>query len=93
VQSSKESYYYWIRTLFNKLTQPEKNKPLGTAYFIFLNKTCFRGVYREGPSGFNVPFGHYNNPEIINDIHIKNISKIIKNVKFHCLSFEKSFEK
>jgi len=91
-KTSQESYFYWIRTLFNKLTQEQKNTPLGTAYFIFLNKTCFRGVYREGPNGFNVPFGHYNNPEIINEEHIKKISKLIKNVNFYCSSFEKSFE-
>lgn len=92
-KTSQESYYYWIRTQFNNLTQEEKNTPLGTSYFIFLNKTCFRGVYREGPSGFNVPFGHYKNPEIINSEHVKRISKLIKNVKFRCLSFEESFEK
>lgn len=92
-KTSQESYFYWIRTEFNNLTQEQKSTPLGTAYFIFLNKTCFRGVYREGPSGFNVPFGHYNNPEIINEDHIKRISMLIKNVNFHCMSFEKSFEK
>jgi len=91
--TSHESYFYWIRTLFNKLSQEQKNTPIGTAYFIFLNKTCFRGVYREGPNGFNVPFGHYKNPEIINEEHVKRISKLIKNVNFYCSSFEKSFEK
>jgi len=92
-KTSQESYYYWIRTQFNNLSQEEKNTTLGTAYFIFLNKTCFRGVYREGPSGFNVPFGHYKNPEIINESHVKTISKLIKDVKFRCMSFEESFER
>jgi DNA adenine methylase len=92
-KTSQESYFYWIRTQFNKLTQEQKNSPLGTAYFIFLNKTCFRGLYREGPSGYNVPFGHYKNPEIINEEHINKISKLIKDVKFYCLSFEESFKK
>jgi DNA adenine methylase len=92
-KTSQESYYYWIRIQFNKLSQEQKNTFLGSAYFIFLNKTCFRGVYREGPKGFNVPFGHYKNPEIINEEHIKRISKLIKNVKFNCSSFEQTFNK
>ena len=89
--SSQESYYYYIRKQYNLLNKTQKKSSLGSAYFIFLNKTCFRGVYREGPNGFNVPFGHYNNPEIINESHIYNISKLIQNVNFYCKSFEKVF--
>jgi DNA adenine methylase len=92
-KTSQESYFYWIRKQYNMLTQQEKNTSLGSAYFIFLNKTCFRGVYREGPNGFNVPFGHYKNPEIINETHIEKISKMIKDVRFYCLCFEESFSK
>ena len=90
---SQESYYYWIRIQFNKLSQLEKNSLIGSSYFIFLNKTCFRGMYREGPNGFNVPFGNYKNPEIINYEHLKYISNLIQPVNFIHSSFENSFTK
>ncbi len=91
-KTSKESYYYWIRQQFNKLTQIEKNTCIGTAYFIFLNKTCFRGMYREGPNGFNVPYGNYKKPEIVNRKHLMDVSNLIQNVNFICSDFEHSFE-
>jgi DNA adenine methylase len=88
---SKESFYYWLRYKYNKYSQNEKNSYKGSAIFIFLNKTCFRGLYREGPNGFNVPYGHYNNPEVLNKEHLMNISELIKNVNFIHSDFEKSF--
>lgn len=85
---SKESYYYWIRKLFNK---EKDNTLIKSAMFIFLNKLCFRGMYREGPNGFNVPFGHYKKiPEIINLEHLNKVSKLIKNVEFINMDFKKS---
>ena len=88
--TSKESYFYWTRSLFNQLSQTEKNSTYGTALFIFLNKTCFRGVYRVGPNGFNVPYGNYNSPEILNLDHLMEIHELIQPVIFTSCSFEES---
>lgn len=81
----KSLYYYNIRTLYNN-SEINLEK---IAMFIFLNKTCFRGLFRLNKSGkFNVPYGNYKNPEIINEQHLKNISELIKDVKFICCDFE-----
>jgi DNA adenine methylase len=75
------------------MTQIEKNDFKGSAYFIFLNKTCFRGVYREAKRGFNVPYGHYKSSiEIINESHIKSVSELIEKVEFRVSDFEESFK-
>jgi DNA adenine methylase len=89
---AKENYYYWIRSEYNKLDSNDKKTLIGSAMFIFLNKTCFRGVFRVGPKGFNVPYGHYNNPEIINKEHLHEIHNLIKNVIFECCDFSISLK-
>lgn len=89
---TKENYYYWIRKTYNELSNNKKISTIGSAMFIFLNKTCFRGLHRVGPNGFNVPYGHYKNPEIINKNHLDEIHKLIKNVKFECIGFNQSLK-
>ncbi len=87
----KENYYYWIRKNYNNLS--DKKTIAASAMFIFLNKTCFRGLFRLGPNGFNVPYGNYKNPEIINREHLNNISELIRNVIFECCDFSISLNK
>ena len=84
-KTSKESYYYWLRNKYN--TIDKNNHPMEcSALFMILNKTCFRGMYREGPNGYNVPYGHYKKtPTIISKNDIDKISSLIKDVEFiHC---------
>lgn len=87
---TQESMYYWIRSQYNTMSNEEKALPKGSAIMLFLNKTCFRGIYREGPRGFNVPYGHYKNPNIISDEHLIQVSELIKGVHFKHLPFEES---
>jgi DNA adenine methylase len=89
-KEAKENYYYWIRNKYNSLSAAEKNDVIGSAMLIFLNKTCFRGIFRVGPNGFNVPYGNYKNPEIINKNHLDIIHDLIKDVIFKCSDFRES---
>ena len=86
--TSKESYYYFMRKRYNSFLKSKNFElPECSAIFIFLNKTCFRGLYRMGPNGFNVPYGNYKSVKIDS---LKEVSIALKDVQFKCLPFEKS---
>ena len=93
-KSSKESYYYWMRKEFNELRKTDESSVKVSALLLILNKTCFRGIYREGPNGFNVPYGHYKTtPVIIKKENLDKICELIRNVSFQCLDFRESIKK
>lgn len=61
---------------------PKKLSSLKVASrFIYLNRTCFNGMYRVNKSGgFNVPFGRYTNPKICDEVNLRNVSRLLQNV-------------
>ena len=88
--AGKKKYYLDIRNKYNNdnLCNVER-----AAVFIFLNKTCFRGLYREGPNGFNVSFGNYSNPVIrFERERLAFLSSFIQGVIFQNVGFEESFK-
>ncbi|MDI6604610.1 MAG: DNA adenine methylase [Thermoanaerobacteraceae bacterium] len=61
------------------------------AYLIFLNKTCFNGLYRLNKKGeFNVPFGKYKNPNICDEENLFEVQKALKDTEIICADFEES---
>jgi len=89
-EQDKESYYYYQRDIYNSLDN--KKSIEASSLFLFLNKTCFRGMYRESKYGFNVPYGNYKNPEIINKNHLEDFHNLIKDVIFIHQDFTKSLQ-
>lgn len=75
---NEAEYYYSIRSLdrngkLTKLTAVQR-----ASRIIFLNKTCFNGLYRVNSSGeFNTPFGRYVNPNIVNEPTLKAVNKYL----------------
>lgn len=77
----QQIYYYAKRDLFNNCELNSENMISKAALFIFLNKTCFNGLYRVNKSGkFNVPAGKYKNPLICDEDNLVSISKKVQNV-------------
>lgn len=75
---NETEYFYSIRSLdrngeFKKLTAVQR-----ASRIIFLNKTCFNGLYRVNNAGeFNSPFGRYKNPNIVNEPTLKAVNKFL----------------
>lgn len=81
---NKENYYK-IRDM-----QPEKmSNDERAARFIYLNKSCFNGLYRVNSKGkFNVPIGSSKHPAILMEEDLKEISALLQNVKIKSMPFE-----
>lgn len=89
-EEKKKDYYLSMRDLFNaKQSVPTFN----TALFLFLNRTCFNGLYRVNKSGkFNVPFGRYAHPLICDSETILADSMILQRVEILTGDFEQTLD-
>ena len=93
-ENSRKFYYYNVRDKFNTVKLNDGTSTEKAALFIFLNKTCFNGLYRVNRKGlFNVPMGAYKNPTICDAENLRNIHNALQNVAIVCgdYTLSKSF--
>ncbi len=85
---NQEDYYYKIRNV-DRTSEYEKWSNIQKASrLIYLNKTCFNGLYRMNNKGyFNVPFGFYKNPKIIDKENLRSCSELLQNTEIVLGSF------
>ena len=87
---AKREYYYLKRKQFNARTS---DKVTQTALFIFLNRTCFNGLYRVNRKNeFNVPIGSYKTPMICEEDNLRAVNQILQNVTILNDDFENILE-
>ena len=84
-EAARKNYYLSQRDRFNE----ENNSEVETAaLFIFLNRTCFNGLYRVNSKGkFNVPHGKYSNPRICDEETLRADSAVLQRVEILCGDF------
>lgn len=76
-------FFYQVRQEFNSSTVvDEYSRVLRAAQMIFLNRTCFNGLFRVNAQGkFNVPFGDYKQPKICDRLNLMAVSHILKDTQ------------
>ena len=93
LDTEKRKFYYTEkRKRFNelKIKKSKKENIEKAALMIFLNKTCFNGLYRVNKSGcFNVPMGSYKNPLICDENNLRAVSEKLQKVTIICGDYTK----
>lgn len=88
LDEAKKEYYYSKRELYN--TRKEEQSGQG-ALFIFLNRTCFNGLYRVNRKNeYNVPMGSYKRPTICDKENILAVSQALQKVEILCGDYEET---
>ena len=90
---SRKTYYNEKRERFNyiKTEENENTSVEKAALMIFLNKTCFNGLFRVNKKGFfNVPMGKYKNPLICDKKNLREVSKKLQKITIVCGDYRES---
>ena len=86
----RKAFYLTKRKIFNQKTVSREEM---AALFIFLNRTCFNGLYRVNARGeFNVPHGKYANPKICDEANILAVSRLLQKVTVLCGDFSETLQ-
>ncbi len=88
---NEKDYYYMIRSLNIETLDPVKR----ASRFIYLNKTCYNGLWRVNSKGkFNVPFGKYKNPKICDEENLRAVSEYLRSaeIKIACRDYRETLE-
>lgn len=86
----RKEYFYAKRERFNELIKEAASTEEKAALFIFINKTCFNGLYRVNGKGlYNVPMGSYKKPPICDADNIRLISGLLQGVTIKCGDYSK----
>ena len=87
----RKEIYYTVRDRFNVLKSADNASIEIAALFIFLNRTCFNGLYRVNSHGaFNVPQGRYKNPAICDEQNLFAVSEKLHGVTIACVDYRQS---
>lgn len=87
----RKTFYYEKRSRFNELKKSEQRNVELAALFIFLNRTCFNGLYRVNSKGeYNVPMGTYKSPTICDEKNLRRAAKALNGVIIECADYKKS---
>ncbi|MDD3731524.1 MAG: DNA adenine methylase [candidate division Zixibacteria bacterium] len=92
-EQKRHEFYYYSREAYNKQNYNKRKYCddwiARASQTIFLNKTCFNGLYRiNGGGKFNVPSGRYKNPKIVDKENLLLVSNLLQNVTIEAKDFE-----
>ncbi|KLU59855.1 modification methylase DpnIIA [Peptococcaceae bacterium CEB3] len=93
---NEKGYYYRMRRLDrDKVVYSELTPVQRASRVIYLNKTCYNGLFRVNKAGeFNTPFGRYKNPKIVNEVGLRAVSAYLNraSVRITCQDFEQAVQ-